>query len=48
MDDDYHGADRRGALVGVITQWYIQDGKIRAVADVIEGAALHDGRMDMK
>lgn len=37
-----------GALVGVITQWYIPDGKIRAVADVIEGAALHDGRMDMK
>lgn len=37
-----------GALVGVITQWFIKDGKIRAVADVIEGAALRDGRMDTK
>ncbi|GLQ34857.1 chloride channel protein [Amylibacter marinus] len=35
-----------GALVGVILQYFTHDGRTRSVAHVIEGAALHDGRVE--
>lgn len=37
-----------GLLVGVILNRYTDDGRVRSVADVIEGAALHQGRLDKK
>ena len=37
-----------GLAVGAIMHLYSDDGRVHAVADVIEGAALHDGRMPMK
>ncbi|MDF1854372.1 MAG: chloride channel protein [Pseudooceanicola sp.] len=35
-----------GLLVGVILHWFTPDGRVRAVSDVIEGAALHKGRVE--
>ncbi|MCR8723684.1 chloride channel protein [Frigidibacter sp. ROC022] len=37
-----------GLLVGVILHRYTPDGRVRAVADVIEGAALQDGRVERR
>lgn len=37
-----------GLVVGLILHFFTDDGRVRAVADVIEGAALHDGRVEMK
>ncbi|SLN50754.1 H(+)/Cl(-) exchange transporter ClcA [Roseivivax jejudonensis] len=35
-----------GIVVGGIVHWVIGDGRIRSVADVIEGAALNEGRVE--
>jgi chloride channel protein, CIC family len=35
-----------GAIVGLILNKYTPDGRIRALAEVIEGAAIHNGRME--
>ena len=35
-----------GLVVGLILHRYTPDGRVRSVADVIEGAALHDGRVE--
>ncbi len=37
-----------GLLVGQIMQAFSEDGRVQAVADVIKGAALRDGRMPLK
>jgi chloride channel protein, CIC family len=37
-----------GLIVGIILDRYTPDGRVRSVADVIEGAALHDGRVETK
>ncbi|MFT4960018.1 MAG: CIC family chloride channel protein [Paracoccaceae bacterium] len=37
-----------GLIVGLILHWFTPDGRVRVVADVIEGAALHDGRVEIK
>jgi CIC family chloride channel protein len=37
-----------GLVVGAILNAFTDDGKVRSVADVIEGAALHDGRVETK
>ncbi len=37
-----------GLLVGVILHKFTPDGRVRAVADVIEGAALRDGRVEKR
>ncbi|MCV2881345.1 chloride channel protein [Actibacterium sp. XHP0104] len=37
-----------GLVVGLILHVFTDDGRVRTVADVIEGAALHDGRVDKK
>lgn len=37
-----------GAVVSFILHRYTPDGRVRAVSDVIEGAALHDGRVEMR
>ncbi|WP_323779705.1 chloride channel protein [Leisingera sp.] len=37
-----------GLVVGLILDRFTPDGRVRAVADVIEGAALHDGRVEMR
>ncbi|GKY87106.1 chloride channel protein [Sinisalibacter aestuarii] len=37
-----------GLVVGVVLNWFTPDGRVRAVADVIEGAALHDGRVEKR
>ena len=37
-----------GAVVGIILNRYTDDGRVRSVADVIEGAAMHDGRVETK
>ena len=37
-----------GLVVGVILHVFIPDGRARSVADVIEGAALADGRVEQK
>lgn len=37
-----------GLLVGLILHWFTPDGRVRAVADVIEGAALRDGRVETR
>ncbi|ANT61142.1 voltage-gated chloride channel [Salipiger sp. CCB-MM3] len=37
-----------GALVGLILQKFTPDGRVRSVSDVIEGAALNDGRVEKK
>ncbi|MDU8944908.1 chloride channel protein [Ovoidimarina sediminis] len=37
-----------GLAVGLILNWFTDDGRVRSVADVIEGAALRDGRVETK
>ncbi|WP_234990407.1 chloride channel protein [Aquimixticola soesokkakensis] len=37
-----------GLVVGVILNWFTPDGRVRSVADVIEGAALFDGRVEKR
>jgi CIC family chloride channel protein len=37
-----------GLLVGIILNWFTPDGRARSVADVIEGAALNDGRVEKR
>jgi len=37
-----------GVIVGLIFHLMTQDGRVRSVADVIEAAALRDGRVEMK
>ncbi|MFP7673740.1 chloride channel protein [Marivita sp. S0852] len=37
-----------GLAVGVILHYFTPDGRVRTVADVIEGAALNDGRVEKK
>lgn len=37
-----------GLIVGLILDRFTPDGRVRAVADVIEGAALNDGRVEMR
>ncbi|WP_425098973.1 chloride channel protein [Tropicibacter sp. S64] len=37
-----------GVVVGIILQHFTPDGRVRSVADVIEGAALGDGRVEKK
>ena len=37
-----------GLVVGVILDRFTPDGRVRSVADVIEGAALHDGRVERR
>ena len=37
-----------GLVVGLILHHFTPDGRVRAVADVIEGAALRDGRVEVK
>lgn len=37
-----------GLVVGLILHRFTPDGRVRAVADVIEGAALHRGRVEMR
>ncbi|MEY8830556.1 chloride channel protein [Sedimentitalea sp. XS_ASV28] len=37
-----------GLVVGVILNRFTPDGRVRAVADVIEGAALRDGRVETR
>jgi len=35
-----------GLVVGLILHWFTPDGRVRSVADVIEGAALANGRVE--
>ena len=37
-----------GLVVGLILNKFTPDGRVRSVADVIEGAALHEGRVERK
>lgn len=37
-----------GLLVGLILNRFTDDGRVRSVADVIEGAALYDGRVERR
>ncbi|PIE08148.1 MAG: voltage-gated chloride channel [Rhodobacterales bacterium] len=37
-----------GLVVGVILNWFTPDGRVRSVGDVIEGAALGDGRVEQR
>jgi len=37
-----------GLVVGLILKRFTDDGRVRSVADVIEGAALHNGRVNRK
>lgn len=37
-----------GLAVGLILHFFTNDGRARSVADVIEGAALHDGRVEKR
>ena len=37
-----------GLVVGVVLNWFTNDGRVRAVADVIEGAALWQGRVERR
>jgi len=37
-----------GLVVGVILHLFTDDGRVRSVADVIEGAAVNDGRVETK
>ncbi|GAA3854647.1 chloride channel protein [Celeribacter arenosi] len=37
-----------GLVVGIILNWFTPDGRVRSVADVIEGAALNEGRMEKR
>ncbi len=37
-----------GLVVGIILNWFTPDGRVRSVADVIEGAALWEGRVEKR
>ncbi|MEM6479608.1 MAG: chloride channel protein, partial [Pseudomonadota bacterium] len=37
-----------GLVVGLILDRFTDDGRVRSVADVVEGAALNDGRVEVK
>src|SRR6056297_2468887 len=37
-----------GLTVGIIVHYFTPDGRVRSVADVIEGAAINDGRVEKK
>lgn len=37
-----------GLVVGLILHRFTPDGRVRSVADVIEGAAMHDGRVETR
>jgi len=37
-----------GLVVGLILHWFTPDGRVRSVADVIEGAAMRDGRVEIR
>ncbi|MGH1368752.1 MAG: chloride channel protein [Maritimibacter sp.] len=37
-----------GLIVGFVLNWTTHDGRVRSVADVIEGAALWDGRVEKR
>jgi len=37
-----------GLIVGLILHWGTEDGRVRSVADVIEGAALSEGRVEVR
>lgn len=37
-----------GLAVGLILNWFTHDGRVRSVADVIEGAALWEGRVERR
>lgn len=37
-----------GLIVGLILHRFTEDARVRSVADVIEGAAIHDGRVEMR
>ena len=37
-----------GLTVGLILNWFTPDGRVRSVADVIEGAALREGRVERR
>ncbi|MEV8467710.1 chloride channel protein [Fluviibacterium sp. DFM31] len=37
-----------GLAVGILLDRFTDDGRVRSVADVIEGAALHEGRLERK
>ena len=37
-----------GLIVGIILHRFTPDGRVRSVADVIEGAALRDGRVEIR
>jgi len=37
-----------GLIVGLILNWFTPDGRVRAVADVIEAAALREGRVERR
>ena len=37
-----------GLVVGLILHWFTNDGRVRSVADVIEGSALSEGRVEQR
>ena len=37
-----------GLVVGLILHWFTPDARVRAVSDVIEGAAMRDGRVERR
>ncbi|WP_169961478.1 chloride channel protein [Oceaniglobus indicus] len=37
-----------GLVTGLILHWFTPDARVRSVADVIEGAALYDGRVEKR
>ncbi len=37
-----------GLVVGAVLNWFTHDGRVRAVADVIEGAAIWNGRVERR
>lgn len=37
-----------GLVVGIVLNWFTPDGRVRSVADVIEGAALWEGRVEKR
>jgi len=37
-----------GLVVGLILHRFTDDGRVRSVSDVIEGSAMHDGRVEVK
>ncbi len=37
-----------GLVVGLVLNWFTGDGRVRSVADVIEGAALNKGRVELR